>query len=60
FNSHSKTTIGVEFQVEIDNKEIKVHIWDVDQERFHAVTSAYYRDVVLTIMIFNLPITRSP
>ncbi|CAN1849416.1 Ras-related protein RABA5a, partial [Linum perenne] len=54
------TTIGVEFQVEIDNKEIKVHIWDVDQERFHAVTSAYYRDVVLTIMIFNLPITRSP
>ncbi|KAL9659113.1 hypothetical protein QQ045_018682 [Rhodiola kirilowii] len=45
-DSNSKATIGVEFQtqmVEIDGKEVKAQICDTaGQERFRAVTSAYY------------------
>ncbi len=47
FNNNSKATIGLEFQtqsMEIQGKEVKVQIWDdtAGQERFRAVTSAYY------------------
>lgn len=58
FNSHSKATIGVEFQtqsLEIDGKEIKAQIWDTaGQERFRAVTSAYYRGAVGALIVYDI------
>ncbi|CAN1251392.1 Ras-related protein RABA5d [Linum perenne] len=58
FNSHSKATIGVEFQtqsMEIDGKEIKAQIWDTaGQERFRAVTSAYYRGAVGALIVYDI------
>lgn len=44
---NSNATIRVEFQtrvLEIDGKEIRAQVWNTDgQERFRAVTLAYYR-----------------
>ncbi|KAL1190724.1 Ras-related protein RABA5d [Cardamine amara subsp. amara] len=58
FNAHSKATIGVEFQtqsMEIEGKEVKAQIWDtVGQERFRAVTSAYYRGAVGALVVYDI------
>ncbi|XP_028106223.1 ras-related protein RABA5c-like [Camellia sinensis] len=58
FNSHSKATIGVEFQtqgLEIEGKQVKAQIWDTaGQERFRAVTSAYYRGAVGALIVYDI------
>ncbi|KAL7164916.1 hypothetical protein ACSBR2_040750 [Camellia fascicularis] len=58
FNLHSKATVEVEFQtqvMELDGKEIKAQVWDTaSQERFRAVTSAYYRGVVGALVIYDI------
>ncbi|CAI0541379.1 unnamed protein product [Linum tenue] len=58
FDANSKATIGVEFQtqlLDIDGKEIKAQIWDtVGQERFRAVTSAYYRGAVGALVVYDI------
>ncbi len=59
FNSNSKATIGVEFQtpsIEIQGKEVKAQIWDdtAGQERFRAVTSAYYRGAVGALIVYDI------
>lgn len=58
FNAHSKATIGVEFQtqsMEIEGKEVRAQIWDtVGQERFRAVTSAYYRGAVGALVVYEI------
>ncbi|XP_047317627.1 ras-related protein RABA5b [Impatiens glandulifera] len=58
FDLHSKATVGVEFQtqvVEIEGKEVKAQVWDTaGQERFRAVTSAYYRGAVGTLIVYDI------
>ncbi|XP_010557057.1 PREDICTED: ras-related protein RABA5d-like [Tarenaya hassleriana] len=58
FNANSKATIGVEFQtrsMEIEGKEVKAQIGDTaGQERFRAVTSAYYRGAVGALLVYDI------
>ncbi|KAL7172725.1 hypothetical protein ACSBR2_032241 [Camellia fascicularis] len=58
FDLHLKATMGVEFHtqvMELDGKEIKAQVWDTaDQERFRAVTSAYYKGVVGALVVYNI------
>ena len=58
FDLHSEATNGVEFQtqsVDIDGKEVKAQIWDtVGQERFRAVTSAYYRGAFVALLVYDI------
>lgn len=58
FNLESRSTIGVEFAtrtVEIDGKRIKAQIWDTaGQERYRAITSAYYRGAVGSLVVYDI------
>jgi len=61
FNMESKYTIGVEFAtrtIVVDSKTIKAQIWDTaGQEKYRAITSAYYRGAVGALLVYD--ITRS-
>jgi len=54
----NKTTIGVEFYVkniEINDKIIKVQLWDTGgQERYRAITNAYYRGSQGCILVYDI------
>nr|CDS30942.1 ras protein Rab 11A [Hymenolepis microstoma] len=58
FNLESKTTIGVEFatrSVKIGDVGIKVQIWDTaGQDRYRAITSAYYRGAVGALLVYDI------
>jgi len=58
FNGESKSTIGVEFAfktIDIKGDEIKGQIWDTSgEERYRAVTSAYYRGSVGAMIVFDV------
>lgn len=65
FNLESKSTIGVEFatrSIQVDNKTIKAQIWDTGnlysnlagQERYRAITSAYYRGAVGALLVYDI------
>lgn len=58
FNLESKSTIGVEFatrSIQIDGKTIKAQIWDTaGQDRYRAITSAYYRGAVGALLVFDI------
>ena len=58
FNPQSKSTIGVEFAfktIEIEGNEVKGQIWDTSgEERYRAITSAYYRGSVGAILVFDV------
>ncbi|KAL7218917.1 hypothetical protein ACSBR2_012060 [Camellia fascicularis] len=58
FDLHSKATVGVEFQtqvMELDGKEIKAQVWaTAGQERFRAVSSAYYRGLVGALIVYDI------
>lgn len=58
FNPESKSTIGVEFAfktMDIDGNEVKSQIWDTSgEERYRAITSAYYRGSVGAIIVFDV------
>ncbi|GER52484.1 RAB GTPase homolog A4D [Striga asiatica] len=58
FSLESKATIGVEFQTKtlvIDHKTVKAQIWDTArQERYRAVTSAYYRGAVGAMLVYDM------
>jgi len=58
FNMESKMTIGVEFatrSIQTDGKTIKAQIWDTaGQEKFRAITSAYYRGAVGAIIVYDI------
>ncbi|CAM0142247.1 hypothetical protein VKS41_002271 [Umbelopsis sp. WA50703] len=62
FNLESKSTIGVEFatkNVVIDGHTVKCQIWDTSgQERYRAITGAYYRGAVGALLVYD--ITRPP
>ncbi|KAG0172491.1 Ras- protein Rab11D [Apophysomyces sp. BC1015] len=58
FNLESKSTIGVEFatkNIEIDKSTIKAQIWDTSgQERYRAITGAYYRGAVGALLVYDI------
>ncbi|KAF7724659.1 Ras- protein ypt3 [Apophysomyces ossiformis] len=58
FNLESKSTIGVEFatkNIEINNHTIKAQIWDTSgQERYRAITGAYYRGAVGALLVYDI------
>ncbi|KAI9496148.1 small GTPase [Zychaea mexicana] len=58
FNLESKSTIGVEFatkNIEIDKHTIKAQIWDTSgQERYRAITGAYYRGAVGALVVYDI------
>ncbi|KAG0164479.1 Ras- protein Rab-11A [Apophysomyces sp. BC1034] len=58
FNLESKSTIGVEFatkNIEIDKHTIKAQIWDTSgQERYRAITGAYYRGAVGALLVYDI------
>lgn len=57
FQFDSKATIGVEFAHKtliIDEKTIKLQIWDTGgQERYRAITSAYYRGAYGALLVYD-------
>ncbi|KAI9280192.1 GTP-binding protein [Umbelopsis sp. AD052] len=58
FNLESKSTIGVEFatkNVSIDGNTVKCQIWDTSgQERYRAITGAYYRGAVGALLVYDI------
>ena len=50
--------IGVEFgakNVQIRNKTYRIQIWDTaDQENFRAITSAYYKNRVFALVVYDI------
>ncbi|KAK9016690.1 hypothetical protein V6N11_079185 [Hibiscus sabdariffa] len=54
FSLESKSTIGVEFatrSIRVEDKVVKAQIWDTaGQERYRAITSAYYRGAVASVV----------
>ncbi|XP_063722872.1 ras-related protein Rab-11A-like isoform X1 [Symsagittifera roscoffensis] len=58
FNLDSRSTIGVEFatkSVTVDNKIIKAQIWDTaGQERYRVISSAYYRNSVGAVLVYDI------
>jgi len=58
FNLESKSTIGVEFatkSVETEGKVVKAQIWDTaGEERYRAITSAYYRGAVGALLVYDI------
>jgi Ras-related protein Rab-11A len=53
----SKSTIGVEFatkNITIEDKTVKGQIWDTSgQERYRAITGAYYRGAVGALLVYG-------
>jgi len=51
-------TIGVEFgakTVSIDNKQIKLQIWDTaGQESFRSITRSYYREAAVALLVYDV------
>lgn len=58
FNLESKSTIGVEFatkSVTTEGKVVKAQIWDTaGEERYRAITSAYYRGAVGAFLVYDI------
>ncbi|KAI8140849.1 ras family-domain-containing protein [Fennellomyces sp. T-0311] len=58
FNLESKSTIGVEFatkNVTIGDHRIKAQIWDTSgQERYRAITGAYYRGAAGALLVYDI------
>lgn len=58
FNLESKSTIGVEFatkSIVAEGKTIKAQIWDTaGEERYRAITSAYYRGAVGAVLVYDI------
>lgn len=58
FDPDSRTTIGVEFSqkvIELNKKKVIIQIWDTaGQDRYRAITSAYYRAAVGAILVYDI------
>ncbi|WZY70597.1 LOW QUALITY PROTEIN: hypothetical protein YC2023_002837 [Brassica napus] len=58
FCLESKSIIGVEFTTittQVEGKTIKAQIWHTaGQERYRAITSAYYRGAVCALLVYNI------
>ena len=58
FCKQSVPTIGVEYssiKLDIDNNIVKCQLWDTaGAERFRCITKNYYRNICLSILVFDL------
>ena len=58
FHEKYGSTIGAEFgdkNIEIEDKIIKIQIWDTaGQERFKSITTAYYKNCVCAIIVYDI------
>ncbi|XP_047051718.1 ras-related protein Rab-2-A-like [Lolium rigidum] len=58
FKPDHDLTIGVEHgsrMVTIDNKKIKISIWDTaGQEAFRSITRSYYRSAVAALVVYDI------
>lgn len=58
FNVECKSTIGVEFSCTdllINKSKIRIQLWDTaGQERYRAITTAYYRNALCIILIYDI------
>jgi len=58
FDPDSRTTIGVEFSqkvIDISGRKTIIQIWDTaGQDRYKAITSAYYRAAVGAILVYDI------
>ncbi|KAI9282650.1 ras family-domain-containing protein [Sporodiniella umbellata] len=58
FLQDSRSTIGVEFAtktIKIENSVIKAQLWDTSgQERYKAITSAFYRGAVGALLVYDI------
>ena len=58
FSLDSKSTIGVEFatkSVMIEGQTVKAQLWDTaGQERYRAITTAYYREAVGAVIVYDI------
>jgi len=58
FREEHELTIGVEFSIkilEINNKNIKIQIWDTaGEEAFQSVTKNYYRNAVGALIVYDI------
>jgi small GTP-binding protein len=63
FNTESKSTIGVEFAnstIVVNKNKIRIQLWDTaGQERYRAITTAYYRNAVGIILIYDITSRKS-
>lgn len=57
------STIGVDFKyklINVHDKIIKIQLWDTaGQERFHSITTSYYRNADVILLVFDLSNTYS-
>jgi small GTP-binding protein len=57
------STIGMDFariDYIIDNKRIKVHLWDTaGQEKYHCIIRSYFREICGVILMFDVSKTKS-
>lgn len=58
FDKESKSTIGVNFgtkMIKIKDVVVKAQVWDTaGQDRYRAITSAYYRGAVGAIIVYDI------
>ncbi len=58
FNEKYGATIGAEFgekNIEVEDKIIRIQIWDTaGQERFKSITTAYYKNCVCAIIVYDI------
>jgi len=58
FNQESKATVGVDLAsrtLKIDDKTIKLHIWDsAGQEKFKSITAAYYKGAKGAMIVYDI------
>ncbi|KAG8946484.1 Ras- protein Rab-11A [Tulasnella sp. 424] len=59
FDLESRSTINVEFatrSINVDGKTVKAQIWKTvaGQERYRAITSAYYRGAVGALLVYDI------
>ena len=60
YKEDTKVTMGIEFatkflKIESDQQYVKAQIWDTaGQEKFKAITGAYYRNAVGALLVYDI------
>ena len=63
FNTTFRSTIGIDFKIktiELRGNKIKLQIWDTaGQEKFHTITTSYYRGVLGIMLVYDITNSQS-